>query len=397
MKQQQEEKVQNGKVSRQQEKNSQNGKVSRQQEEKAQNRKVSDREKKEFLEDIKKRIAPPDEAARQQAFQIWQSVCKPLGSLGLLEEAVIRLAGIYGDPQVKLEKRGVLVVCADHGVVEEQISQSEASVTAQVALAIAQGRSNINVMAEQAGAQVFVLDAGMKQQVVHPRLEVRKVACGTGNIKKTRAMSVGQVMEAIRLGLEQVREKKEQGMQLLVTGEMGIGNTTVTAALAAVLLHCPVEKVTGKGAGLSQKGLEHKICVIEQAIAFHQAKDGDPIELLSQLGGIEIAVMTGICLGGAVYRLPVVLDGVISCVAALLAVRLVPACRDYLFASHVSEEPAGALLLKELALKPVICAQMRLGEGTGGVCLLPLLDLALAEYHHAHRFFESGIPAYVPL
>lgn len=384
-------------MKQQQKDNSQNGKRSGNQEENSLKLKGSDREKKEFLENIKTRIAPLDEAARQQAFQIWQSVCKPLGSLGRFEEAVIRLAGIYGDPQVKLEKRCVLVVCADHGVVEEQISQSEASVTAQVALAIAQGRSNINVMAEQAGAEVFVLDAGMKYQVVHPRLEVRKVAFGTGNIKKTRAMSVGQVMEAVRLGVEQVRKKKEQGMQLLVTGEMGIGNTTVTAALAAVLLHCPAAKVTGKGAGLSQEGLEHKIGVIEQAIAFHQAKDEDPFELLSQLGGIEIAVMSGICLGGAVYRLPIVLDGVISCVAALLAVRLVPECRDYLFASHVSEEPASALLLKELDLKPVLCAQMRLGEGTGGVCLLPLLDLALAEYHHAHRFIESGIPAYTPL
>lgn len=356
-----------------------------------------ERKKQELIEEIRAKITAPSKTAEQQAFLSWQSVCKPLGSLGLLEDAVIRLAGIYDDPKVSIEKRCVLVVCADHGVVAEQISQSDSSVTAQVALALANGTSNINVMARQAGAEVFAIDAGMKEDVTHPNLEVRKIAHGTGNIRNERAMSIDQVIAAIRLGIDEVRAKKEAGMNIIVTGEMGIGNTTITSALSSVLLHIPVRQVTGKGAGLSDAGLEHKIQVIEEAIAFHQAKDEDMLELMSQLGGIELAVMTGIFLGGAIYRIPIIIDGVISSVCALLAVRIAPVCREYMFASHVSEEPAGMLLLQELGLKPLIHANMRLGEGTGGVCLLPLLDLALAEYHHAHRFSETAIDAYVPL
>jgi len=352
---------------------------------------------KQELKDRLEGILPLDLTAMERAKKHWDGVCKPLGSLGELEETVIRLAGIQGTKNVTLKKRCAMVVCADNGVVAEGVTQTDASVSSAVALEIAEGRSNINIMAKAAGADTFVADVGLASDIRHPRLWAHKIAKGTANLAKTPAMCKEQACLGILTGMELIRSLKEQGYDIVVTGEMGIGNTTTSSAIAAVLLEKNVSEVTGRGAGLSFAGLARKIRVIEQAIDLHRPDSNDPIDVLSKVGGFDIAAMTGMFLGGAVYRMPVVIDGFISSVSALLAVRLSPACREFMFASHVSKEPAGKMILKELGLSPMIHAGMSLGEGTGGECLLPLLDIALAEYEDAHRFEETQIGQYEPL
>jgi nicotinate-nucleotide--dimethylbenzimidazole phosphoribosyltransferase len=344
-----------------------------------------------------KNITPPDAAAMTVANGHWTGVCKPLKSLGRLEEIIVNLAGIQQTENVTLTKRCALVVCADNGVVAEGVTQSEASVSTSVAIEIAEGKSNINIMAKAAGADTFAVDVGLCSDITHEKLLSRKIAYGTKNMAKEPAMTRQQAMQGIAIGIELVEQVKEQGYQIIVTGEMGIGNTTTSSAVAAVLLQLPVEQVTGRGAGLTTAGLQRKISVITQAIALHAPDVSDPIDVLCKVGGFDIAAMTGIFLGGAIHHVPVVIDGFISSISALLAQRLQPLCKEYMLASHVSGEPAGKLVLTELGLEPLIYANMRLGEGTGGVCLLPLLDIALAEYHQAHRFAETDVEQYVTL
>lgn len=342
-----------------------------------------------------KDIKPLDTAAYAAAVEHWNSVAKPLGSLGLLEEQIARIAGIIGSPRVELSCRAAVIMCADNGVVEEGVTQSDSSVTAIVAGAIAGGTSNISVMARQFGAEVFALDVGMAADVDGvPR---KKTACGTANIAKGAAMTVEQAQFALCAGMDAVRDLAERGYRIIVSGEMGIGNTTTASALASVLLGRSVEEMTGRGAGLSSSGLARKVAVIKRAVEVNSPDKDKPLELLAKLGGFDIAGMAGLFLGGAVYRVPVVIDGVISAAAAAIAAAIAPDCAGYMLPSHVSEEPAGKLLLAHLGLKAPISAGLRLGEGTGGILLLPLLDGALAVYNSAHKFDDLPMERYTEL
>ncbi len=344
------------------------------------------------------RLSPLDGAAMAKAKKNWDSIAKPLGSLGRLEELVIQMAGIFGSPDVRIDKRCALIACADNGVVAENISQSDSQVTVSVAREIAQGKSNINIMGRAADVDVYAVDVGMCADAECEGIINRKTAKGTGNIAAGAAMSRQQAMQTIRTGMELVGTMKEKGYQIVVTGEMGIGNTTTSSAITAVLLGKAAAEVTGRGAGLTSDGLKRKVETIERAIRVNNARaEDEPVLLLSKLGGYDIAAMTGMFIGGAVYGLPILIDGVISSVAALLAYRLVPGCRDYMIATHVTEEPAGRAILERLKLKPVIHAGMYLGEGTGAVCMLPLLDIALSEYRCAHRFVDTDIEQYKAL
>lgn len=341
-----------------------------------------------------KTIMPADKASAKAARERWNSVAKPLGSLGLLEEAVEKIAAVQGTPNVEINSRRVIVMCADNGVVKEGVSQSDSSVTSLCAKEIAEGRSNINVLARLYNASVTAVDIGIENDVESERLLKRKISCGTKNIAEGAAMTIGQAEQAITVGMDIVRDSSAD---IIVTGEMGIGNTTTSAALASVLLDLPPKEVTGRGAGLDSAGLERKISAVERAIAVNRPDKTKPVELLAKLGGYDIAGMAGIFLGGAVYNVPIAIDGVISAVAALLACEICPFAKEYMLASHVSGEKAGKMLLEKLGLKPLITAEMRLGEGTGGIMLLPLLDGALAVYNSAHRFDEMGIERYVEL
>lgn len=343
------------------------------------------------------KIIPADKAAAGKAQEHWNSVGKPLHSLGLLEEAVIKIAGITGSENVDISKRCAVVFCADNGVVAEGVTQSDSSVTAIVAKAIASGTSSINRMAQTFHADVLPVDIGMNTDIDDERILRRKISYGTGNIAEGAAMSRENAERAISAGMDIAGEMKDKGYKILVTGEMGIGNTTTSAAIASVLLDESPEAVTGKGAGLTAEGLDRKINVVKRAIAVNSPDRSDPEDILAKLGGYDIAGMTGLFLGGAYYHIPVVIDGVISAVSAVLAARICPAVCDYMLCSHVSKEPAGRKLLDSIGMKPIITGELCLGEGTGGILLLPLLDGALSVYASAHRFDELDMERYVEL
>lgn len=342
-------------------------------------------------------INVPDKIAMEKARQRWNSIGKPLHSLGLLEEAVIKIAGITGSADIALNKRRAVVFCADNGVVCEGVTQTDSSVTAVVANAIANGTSSINRMAQTFYADVLPVDIGINREIFHKNIINKKISFGTENIAKDAAMSCERAIKAISVGIDIAKECAENGYDILVTGEMGIGNTTTSSAVAAVFLDASPREVTGRGAGLDDAGLERKIKAIERAIAINCPDKNNALDVLSKLGGYDIAGMTGLFLGGAVYRIPVVIDGFISAVSAALAVKINPLAKEYMLCSHVSKEPAGRKILDLIGLKPLITAELALGEGTGGILLLPLLDGALSVYNSAHSFDDLQIERYVEL
>ena len=342
-------------------------------------------------------ITSTDKTAENAAHNRWNSIAKPLGSLGLFEDTIEKIAAIQGTENVNIGKRTVVVMCADNGVVCEGITQSDSSVTAVCTNAIANGTSNINALAATFGAEVLAVDIGVKSDLNNPKILARKIACGTKNIAEGMAMTIEQAECAICVGMDIVHDLKNGGTKIIVTGEMGIGNTTTASAISAVLLELPPREVTGRGAGLDSEKLLKKFSVVERAIGINRPDKDKPVELLSKLGGFDIAGMVGIFLGGSYYHIPVVIDGVISAVAAVLACKINPLAAEYMLPSHVSAEPSGKLLLESIGLKPLITAEMRLGEGTGGVMLLPLLDGALSVYNDAHRFDEISMERYKEL
>ncbi len=348
------------------------------------------------LDEIINRIPAPDEAARAAALTHWDSLAKPLGSLGLLEEAVVRVAALTGKEAVSLPKRALLVLCADNGVVAQGVTQTDSSVTGAVARALGAGESTVCHMAKVANCAVIPVDIGIKGFTGADGVLDRRIMDGTEDITLSPAMSRENCVKVIETGVELVHEMKDKGFSILATGEMGIGNTTTSSAVASVLLDQQPVTMTGRGAGLSDEGLARKIAAIESAVRLHQPDPADPIDVLSKVGGLDIAGMCGIFLGGALYRVPVLIDGFISSVAALCAVRLCPNAIHGMLASHVSAEPAGKMVLDALGLKPLITAEMRLGEGSGAVAALPLLDMALAVYHSGQTFTHLGIDAYTP-
>lgn len=341
-----------------------------------------------------RQLRPLDERAMSQAKAHWDAIGKPLNSLGLLEKMVEQIASITGESDVRLDRRCAAVFCADNGVVAEGVTQTDSGVTAIVAENMAKGIANVNAMARVAGADVIPIDVGICSDVHCDGLLVEKVAYGTRNLLHEPAMTRAQAERAIGVGVETVRRLKAQGYQIIATGEMGIGNTTTSSAVLSVLLGEPPEAVTGRGAGLSNEGLRRKQAVIREAIQRHHPDPSDPIDVLAKVGGLDIAGMTGVFLGGAVYRVPIVLDGLISGTAALLAARICPLAADFMLASHLSREPAAKQVLELLGLRPVIHGDLALGEGTGAVALLPLLDMALSVYHQDTTFEKINMAPY---
>jgi nicotinate-nucleotide--dimethylbenzimidazole phosphoribosyltransferase len=344
-----------------------------------------------------KLIRPADRSFAAKAQEHWDGVAKPLGSFGALEEMWDRIAAVQKTDSPDISRRAVVVMCGDNGVTAEGVTQTDSSVTLACAEAIACGRSNINALAAVYGAEVLSVDIGMEGDSTCETIINRKIAHGTGNIAMGPAMTVSQAETAVAVGMDMVKELAGKGVKLIVTGEMGIGNTTPTAALSSVILGLPPETVTGRGAGLTTEGLRRKINAVKRAIAVNSPCDGGAVQLMAKLGSFEIAGMTGLFLGGAVYGVTVIIDGVISAVSAVLASMLAPDCKDYMLAGHVSAEPAGKMLLERLGLRAVIDGSLRLGEGTGGILLLPLLDGASALYYNSHRFESAGIERYVEL
>ncbi|MFR8034585.1 MAG: nicotinate-nucleotide--dimethylbenzimidazole phosphoribosyltransferase [Lachnospiraceae bacterium] len=353
------------------------------------------------LETYVRQVKPLDREAVGRAREHWNHVAHPLHSLGLLEDAIVKIAGMTGDAGIHLEKKTVLILCADNGIVEEGVTQTDSSVTASVVCGFTRGEGCVTLMAKQAGADCIPVDLGIADPMEgcgneYPLVR-KKIALGTRNFRKEPAMTEEQVLEAIRIGIDLVRREKEKGTGLIAVGEMGIGNTTTSSALAAVFLGKEAEEVTGKGAGLSRAGLDRKVEVIREAIDRYALRRQSPLRVLQCVGGLDLAGMTGVYFGGAIYRIPILVDGVIAAAGALTAARICPETVSYMLATHVSGEPAGKLILEELGLKPFIDCGMCLGEGTGAVAAMPLLDMAARIYSDMRTFEEYQIEEYKPL
>ena len=346
------------------------------------------------LEHVPASIRPLDKQAMEKSRKRWISIAKPLFSLGKLEKAITQIAGIRGDAKFPLEKKGLVIMCADNGVVEENVTQSGQDITAAVTENFAKYRTSVCFMARKAGAGLFPVDIGVSADVPGVTKPEWKLMYGTNNITKGPAMARETAVRAVELGIKKVGELKKNGYDILATGEMGIGNTTTSSAVASVMLGQPAERMTGRGAGLSSDGLERKVDAVKRAVAFNKPDKNDAIDVLAKVGGLDIAGMCGLFLGGAVYRLPIVIDGFISSVAALAAARICPKARDFMLPSHLSGEPAAALVLKALDMEPFITCGMSLGEGSGAVMLFPLLDMAYSVYMNMCTFDSWGHGTY---
>lgn len=346
-------------------------------------------------EGLKKlKVDEPDELCRKKVLKNWDTIAKPLDGMGRFETLIARIGAVTGTEEIDITKKAVVIMCADNGIVEAGVSQSGQEVTLAVAKAMGKGQSCVGRMAKAVGADIIPIDIGINSKEFIPGVISRKVRCGTRNFMKEPAMTETEIIRAIAIGIEIAFRCKNKGYQILAMGELGIGNTTTSSAVAAALLKCEVPKVTGRGAGLKDTGLARKQKVIEEAIQKYDLYHADALTILWTVGGLDIAGLVGLCIGGAMCHLPIVLDGVISMVAALLAERLIPGTKEYYIPSHKGKEPAIAMLTKELELEPVIDGNMALGEGTGAVMMFALLDVTLSIYQRKTTFNDMRIEQY---
>ena len=358
-------------------------------------------------------ITPTSQSHRQLAKKHWDSIAKPLDSLGEFEKIFQKLSAIYESEIPDISNKCITVMCADNGIVKEGISQSDKDVTLAVAKSMALGTSSIAVLSKAAGSKMTVFDMGIDSfdtEIYSLGVINHKLMHGTNNFIKEKAMPLDITLRALLTGISTVSELKDNKTKIIGTGEMGIGNTTTSSALSAAILNLPVEDVTGRGAGLDDIKLNKKIDIIKEGIEkygfrdklfFDSIKSEDKsirvlavLDLLSSLGGLDIATLTGIFIGGSIYKLPIVIDGVISEVAALFAYFINPLCKEYMVASHLSREPVASIIFDILEIRPVIDASLALGEGSGCAMLFPLLDMVLEIYTKNASFSDIKIEEY---
>ncbi len=344
------------------------------------------------LNELVSRIGEVDARAAEAAQKEIDGKIKPLGSLGRLEEIAVRLAAIYGDVAFVTSPRAVAVLAADHGVARRGVSAYPSAVTAQMVHNFAAGGAAINVLARQMNARTVIVDMGVAGDNRWPPA-VRRCALGSGtrDLSVGPAMSEAQAQAGIDAGAAIVAELVRDGCRLVVTGEMGIGNTTAGAALTALFTGGPAAEVTGRGTGIADEALARKIALIERALDRHAAAAQSPLAALAALGGFEIAGLVGVVLGGAAARIPVLLDGFIAGAAALVATAMAPAARAYLFAGHRSAEAGHGAALAALGLEPILDLGLRLGEGSGAMLALPVLDAAARVLREMASFASAGV------
>jgi nicotinate-nucleotide--dimethylbenzimidazole phosphoribosyltransferase len=317
---------------------------------------------------------------------------KPVGSLGRLEELAASYIAITGELKPHVPRGVVFTFAADHGVTLEAVSAYPREVTPQMVLNFLRGGAGVNVLARHAGVDVRVVDIGVDYEFdAVPGLLHRKVMKGTRNLAVESAMTRSQAEQAVMVGVELATEAVREGIGLIGTGEMGIGNTTPSSAITAAMTGRSVEDVTGRGTGIDESGRRHKVAVIEQAIELHRPNPTDPLDVLTKVGGLEIGGLVGLMLGAAAARIPVVLDGFIAGAAALIAVGLQPLCREYLIASHRSVEHGHRVILDHLGLNPLLDLDLRLGEGTGACLGMDLVCAAIKIYTEMATFDEAGV------
>ena len=344
---------------------------------------------------MKYNITPPDTTVYNNIKKNWDLIAKPLSGLGIFEELAARIGAIQGSEDVNIKNRAAIIMCADNGIISEGVSQSEADVTLTVARLMGQNNSSVCHLGASTRTEIIPVDIGICSDEILPGVLNEKVSRGTNNFLIEAAMTEEQCHQAIDTGIRLIGDYKKRGYDLIAAGEMGIGNTTTAAAVCACLLSLSADEVTGRGAGLGDTGLKRKTEVIEKAIELYGGMD--TFSVLQGCGGLDIAGMTGLYIGGAVHHIPIIIDGAVSAVAALCARSLCPGSEAYMIPSHAGKEGISSIILQELGLYSLtpIHANMAFGEGTGAVLLPVLLDAVLALYRDGMRFSQTPIEEYV--
>jgi len=337
-------------------------------------------------------IEPVDKDKIKTIKKEWDRVSKPIDSFGKYETLHSKIGAIQGFMAPDLYHARLIVCCGDHGIVEEGVSQVDQDVTRICATNIGKGLTTTGVMARHLGIDILAVDVGINYAKEVPNTLNRRVKYGTCNFLKQPAMSVEEFSRAVQVGMDLVLDSKDAGFNLLLVGEMGIGNTTSASVVAGYLLDLDAQKVTGRGAGLDDEGFSKKRAVVSMALSMYSGLS--PVEICSNFGGLELAAMTGVILGGALYKVPVVLDGMLSMVSAVVADRLLENTKDYLIPSHLSKEPVATKLASKLSLEPPMDAAMAVGEGAGAVMLISQLRMADIAFHDALKFGDSGVDQY---
>lgn len=327
------------------------------------------------------KITPLDKATMETVQNRQNSLAKPLNSLGDLEKIITQIAGITGNPIPKIQNKAVVVMCADNGLAEEQLFAVPQEVTHCLVKGLLANCMGVNTLANTVGADVVVVDVGVKGEITHPNLIDKKIANGTKNFTKGAAMTYKQAINSIEIGIEIAKSMKAEGYDILATGEVGLGNTSTSSAIASIYTGLSVSEVVGYGAGIAEgKGISDKVAMIERAITVNNPDPLDPIDVLSKVGGFDIGAMAGLILGCAAEKMPIVLDGFISTAAAIIAAKICPACVDYMIASHCSKEPGAIKIAEQLNITPYLNLNMCLGEGSGAALMFGIIDGAYNVY-----------------
>jgi len=343
-----------------------------------------------MLEEYIKEIGELDQNIMKKAQDKIDNLTKPKGSLGRLEELAVLICGIKRELNPKIEKKVIFTLAADHGIVEEKVSAYPQEVTKQMVYNFISGGAGINVLARHIGAKVIVVDIGVKEDIISDKVISKKIDYGTKNFLKEPAMTRQQAIKSIISGIELVEEMKDE-IDIVGTGDMGIGNTTPSSAIVAAIIGCEVEKVTGRGTGINDEIYKRKIEVIKKGIDINRPDPNDPIDVLSKVGGFEIGGIAGIILGCAKNRIPVVIDGFISGAGALIAYKLNPLTKNYMIASHLSVEKGHKILLDYIGLKPLLNLDLRLGEGTGAALGISLVEASIKILKEMASFEQAGV------
>ncbi|MBM7602981.1 nicotinate-nucleotide--dimethylbenzimidazole phosphoribosyltransferase [Metabacillus crassostreae] len=337
------------------------------------------------------RIEKINEESMNTAKAHINSLTKPIGSLGKIEELAIQLAGITNNPFPEVSPPGIAVFAADHGVTEMGVSAYPKDVTAQMVYNFLNGGAAINAFAKQIEAVLKVVDIGVEEELQHEQLEAKKVRNGTRNFAFENAMNSDEVNQALQVGMETAMKLINEGAKTIIVGEMGIGNTTSASAITALITNCSVEDAVGYGTGISEKIKKNKINIITNALRDRNPQQNDPFDILSKIGGLEIAGMTGAILKAAEQKVPVIIDGFISTASALLAVLMEDKVRNYLIAGHQSQEKGHVHALSFLQKQPLLQLDLRLGEGTGAALAFPLIEAATNMMNEMATFESAGV------
>lgn len=346
------------------------------------------------IEETIGRIGPLDALSMVNCKNRFNELAKPVHGFGRMEDLFMLIAGIQQTENICLEKKAMLLLLGDHGVTQEGVSQVGSSYTARTAELLSRKKTAADIMARRAGVDVIPVDMGI---ITDTPIRTCKAVNGTKNMTREPAMTREETVRAVESGIGLAMECKEKGYHMLIAAEMGIGNTTAASAIASVFLKTPVKEVAGKGAGIDLDSYKKKVSAIEKAIEVNQPDRTDVLDVLAKAGGAELAGLVGVFLGGAAARLPVLIDGFPSSVAALAAGKLTPSVKSYILPSHLSTEPAAGRVLDALCIPPLLNCEWKVGQGTGALAVCPLIDMVCDVYHNLGTFDELGLEAYKPL